>query len=288
LIITDRFILLNFPKSGSTFARTVVRRLYGYEAMQPSNPVARRLLHYGRMPLLASGVLGFRERFTLKRVATIRRFGIGPWPVLDPHGGWAQVPEKYRSLPVAMVVRDPQTMVISAWKYGYIQKNLTEIDGVPVRELYPEFPDLDFHRFLDLLERIAAFGLRRKGVEAASHVGWLSIQFANMLCDPPRAALKTMGADGLPGEAFVRYMPKTLTLLRNESLADDLAAFLAQMGYPESRTAFIRELPRINVSTYHGGRESERQDLFTPELAGHFRDSERLLYALLARFGIEY
>lgn len=80
MLVTDSFVMLNYPKTGSSFARKVIKDLY---ARQPKS--------------------WFRRRWCKELILpNIRTCGAD-----DQHGCYSQIPPQYRNREVMSIVRNP-------------------------------------------------------------------------------------------------------------------------------------------------------------------------------------
>lgn len=276
MIITDKFVLLNFPKTGSTFARTVIKKLHRYNDWTARNPLTRQFKRLA----LASGIYGFRE------LATPRMLNDGRMRIYDQHGTWRDMPDKYKRLPVVMVVRNPFDKIVSEFHFGWLQANLTHIGDTPVKDLFPAFPELTFNEFLEVKDALAKFNLR--DIEPKTLLGWETIQFIKMTFRDPVEAFATIDQGYIDRKEFIQDLPENLTLLRNENLNEELGRFLRKVGYSDHATEFIWNHPRVYPSGGEMRDEREFLKYFSADRIAWVRAQEHVLLSILINFGIEY
>ena len=235
MIITESFVWINFPKTGSTFAREVFRRLYSLPLLDRGK---RRRFH-GRW---------MREELvpeTRPRVG--ERFGQP-----SPHGRVSQIPESFRGLPVVSALRDPVKRAYSLHSYGDWKK--ADQFPVPVAEIvaaFPEFPDLSFENYLDYIRHFGRKNCIKVG-ERLYALGSQSVDFVSFfanstdpkLCPPSFESWESL-ADQLARVHFLDV----------DDLSAKLAAFLQASGFAEKDLEFIVTMPRINESA---GLSAER------------------------------
>ncbi len=269
MLITHRFVLLNMPKTGSTFARTVVRDV-----------VART-----------------RERRP-RRLRLMQAFGLagGPYcrevmlpPLLgqsvqrrrNQHGAWRQIPRRYRKLPVVAVIRDPLSWHRSRYAFGWWRRNHT-LPLEVLRKEFPNFPNLDPEEFTRMnMLRIQRLVLGDR--EPAPAVGPMTITLLTMFCRHPREVLARLDDAYLDGDGFMDDLAD-IDLLRQWRLNDDLADYLSRQGFDESLLGDLRERARINSSDY--GPETADTG-WSEKLLVDLRHRERLVYRLMALKGID-
>ncbi len=99
MILTDRFVMLNFPRTGSTFVRSVLRQLHRpwWGALGVNLP-PRASTRFQELTL------------PIDRSRKAERLGRK-----SQHGRWGQIPESHRHLPVATVIRHPLDHAVSSF-----------------------------------------------------------------------------------------------------------------------------------------------------------------------------
>jgi hypothetical protein len=161
MLITDDFVLLNFPKTGSTFARQIIKKVYG-------DKVDELLL-----PVISGRV--------------------------SQHGTYAQIPDEHREKPIVSVVRNPFDRYVSIYFFKWYSLFPPENTG-KLKSYYPGFPDISFGDFLDMTDRFEKTKLLRAyGISANTDIGFQTIQFAAFYSGFPRNSLRELieGKSGL-------------------------------------------------------------------------------------------
>jgi hypothetical protein len=254
MLITSRFVVLNLPKTGSSFVRVVLKRIY------------RR-----RRWLLRSDT--FLRELLLPRAN-------GSLPGRDQHGTASQIPSIYRHLPAVSVIRNPYDKLLSAYEYRWWAEHpllpLSEL-----MELFPHYPDLSLDDFVDLWRKTAE---RRLGGANPTRFGHQTLQFVNFFFREPKDVLARFSDDYVGSGEFLRDMIP-LTLLRQDRLREGLAAFLQDHGFtaPELRICLTHK--QINVTA---ARSQPRQSLWTAKALDYVAHDERYLFAMLTRLGLAF
>lgn len=238
MIITDRFVMLNFPKTGSSFARTVIKQLHQVGKLQ-------RLL--GRKP-------GYEELLMLPyRYKPSRK----QYP--SQHAVWCQIPEQHRSKPVMSILRDPMERLVSAFEFRHWERH-PSMDLDRLKERFPHYPEISFAEFLQMTYEIQLPRSLPDGMRTM--VGPLTAQYIRFFArDPMRTMLSLHDGMDLAAEREQHFAP--VHFLHMEDLRQELRAFLLSMGYAESKLRFIEQHERVNTTSRN------QASYFTPALSEH-------------------
>ena len=263
MIITPQMVLLNYPRTGSTWARGVVRHLHGVEASGLARRLARTRL----------GWRGFHElTLPIDRTASARRERRR-----SQHGSWRQIPGWARGREVVSVGRDPLVQLESMYHHGFWRDHPpAPLDEV--RRVLPSFPELDLGEYLTLLERFALPDVLQ-GARPPAEVGVLTAHFLRFFHPRPDEVLRGLTDEDLDGERLLAELPP-VRLLRTERLRAELGEVLRAQGHAPSAIEEAMDhsdaLHR-NASPRRAGRA--RAGL-TAELRERVAHRERLLVRL--------
>lgn len=191
------------------------------------------------------------------------------------HGGYRQIPEEARGLPVFSVVRDPFDLLVSAYEHGFWREHPIR-DPAVLRRKHPRYPDLDFEGYVEMMHDDGVDDLL-KGAPRTAGVGHVTLRFLKFFCREPDRVIGSLTDDDLDGDDVVRELAR-VRFLRNENLVPELRAYLAENGFPPETTSFMSDLPRINRADGRRGRRCE--SYYTPALRAKVRHAERLLFRL--------
>ena len=252
-------VLLNYPRTGSTWARGVLRRLHGVEHNALARPLAGTRV----------GWRGFHElMLPIDRTATARRA-----QRRSQHGCWRQIPGWAADRQVVSVGRHPLAYLHSAFGHGFWRTHpAAPVDAIRAR--LPAFPDVDLAGYLDYLEQFALPDVLQ-GAAPRAAVGPLTAHFLRFFHPRPQHALEGLTDAQLDGDDLVKELP-AVRFLRTERLRDDLAALLTDQGYPAAAVHDAMEASDRNASAPPPG------DRRAPPLdrIERFLDRERLLTRL--------
>jgi hypothetical protein len=249
MIIAERFVMLNLPKTGSSFARKMIKELLEPNGLQ-------RLL--GRKPPMEE-LLMIPFRFKPSR---------HQYP--SQHAVWSQIPAEHRNKPVVSIVRDPIDRLVSAYEFRHWERH-PPLAPDEMRSSFPGFPDLSFEEFLRMsydlqLPRSLPEGMR-------TEVGPLTVQYIRFFArDPLRTMLSLHDGMDLAAVREEHFAP--VHYLHMENLREELIAFLISVGYSERQVSFIRERQRVNTT------KRSQKTYFTPALTARVLHMERFLYQL--------
>lgn len=254
MLITSQFVVLNLPKTGSSFVREVIKRIY-----------ARRRWRWRA------------DRF-LKELMLPR--GGGRYPGVDQHGWATQVPAAYRHLPLVSVVRSPYERLLSVYEFRW----WADHPNLPVAELvrhFPHFPELTLEDFIRLWDWEVT---DRLGGSNPLGLGHQTVQFVNFFFRDPQRALRSLSDDYVDSGAFRADMAD-VTFLRQERLRNELASWLQRFAFAEHEVELCRNHPQVNRTV---GGVAPRPSLWTPRALEAVATRERFLLRMLAQLGFPY
>lgn len=257
MLITDRFVMLNFPKTGSSFARSVLKELHAPTGLR------RLLSKFLRLDT------GLREELVVPY-----RFKPARHSYPSQHGVYTQIPLAHRDKTIMSIMRDPLDRLISAYEFKHWARYQHGHED-RIRARFPSFPDLSFEDFIDFSYSFTGSDVPPDGMRA--EVGPLTVKFVRFFARDP---LRTMHSlyDGFDlAVARDEHFP-TLRLLHMENLREELTAFLLEMGYAAERLAFINDKPRVNTT------ERTRPEYLTRAIVERVLHAERFVYQLLPEY----
>lgn len=260
MIITDDFVLLAFPKTGTTYTTTVLRHIHARRGWRGWLwPQAWQKRDFPRP--------GYREHRVLRPAAPPYNKARS-----SRHGTWRDIPEQDRHKPVVSITRDPFSRYTSAYLFQTrMRKNLRTVGDLDeLRASYPGYPDLSFRDYLDMLHRFevpAALG----GMEPSMPLGSQTVTFVRFYFRDPEAVFRKISPAYIEDKAYLEDMVD-VKFLRQENLREEFSDFLQASGYSEAEVRLARNLKQKNVAS----RSSSETSL------AHFYD-EDLRQQVLAR-----
>ena len=258
MILTDRFTFLSYPRTGSTFVRTVLRRAYGQDCEGLAGKLAA-WLGRGRFRELA---------LSIDRTASSRRAGRK-----SQHGVVHQIPRRHLALPIVSVLRHPLDRAVSQYEHGFWRSNPPgDLDAI--RSRFASFPDIDFGEYLELQRTFGRADVLQ-GQKLDEEIGPDTLHFLRFFAPDPERALSRLTSAALDSGAALEDLAD-VRFLRFERLVKDLVEYLLEVGFSAPSLDFVGQMPRINAAVSRRG--STWRDYFTPELEAAYRSRERLLF----------
>lgn len=276
MIITDKFVLLDFPKTGTTFTTTVLRNIHGKRRrsirMLPERLQEKILAKRGlERPDYSEVRIPRPEATPQKKQKTSR------------HGGYRDIPEWARHLPIVSVMRNPFSRYTSAILYRMrSRKRIRHMaDPDELQTLYPGYPELDFPEFYDMMHRFEPdFGssMVRPRIDLGAH----SIAFIQTYFRDPVAVFEKIDHDYIESGAYREDMPE-IHFLHQENLRDEFRLYLLDMGYPATECAEIDVLGKVNVAR-RKRTEQDIESFYTPELTELVLQRDALLFHIFPQY----
>lgn len=278
MIVTKKFVLINIPKTGSTFTRTLLKRLHGCDDGPSGAHFGRRINQFKAR----SGFFGLREYLMPKNDCHGRE--LPP----DQHGTVSQIPERFKHLPVVTTVRDPFSRIVSSYRFGWWRTNLESIEGVNLKDLFPHYPNLDFEEFLAVwrMEVKARLSILI-GHPPKLELGRNTVDLIQMIFRNPALALGQIGDRYIYEKLYLEDMPK-VTFLKMERLNEDLYEFLLTQKYEKRQLAFILKEKKISPPGSDDNKESSSIEYFSKEEFNRIKEEEKYYTKILADHGILY
>ena len=267
MIITNEFIMLNLPKTGSSFARSAIKLLYKNRFDKLSFPKKAAIRLKLREPL-------FKELF----LPNIRIKGVDKGA--DCHGTFTQIPDQYKQRDVFSIVRNPYERLISGYEY----KAWVRHPSIP-KELvskFPQFPELSLDEFIEM-SKITVDNELKNGSKK-TRIGFQSLQFIRMFFKNPEDVLKNISDDYIDSDRYLDDIAN-ITFLRQENLREDIKNLLERHGFDLTELKMIDELKKVNETK---NKSKNRNDLLTPKAINYINEEERFILKVLRYKGIEY
>ena len=212
MIITDQFVVLNFPKTGSSFVRKVIKTLYRNKLRRT---IFSRLLD--QLNLVPKGY----EELML------------PHPLIpgarDQHGSFSQIPEKHKKKQIVSVIRDPYQRFVSQYRFKWWVEH-SGIEEKQINRHFPTFPDISIDEYV-VLKRLMTQNMKlHYKIPEEIEIGDQSIQFINMYFESPCEVFGRLSQGNLNGNNLIDDMCN-VELLRQENLNEELIWFLKKQGF---------------------------------------------------------
>lgn len=239
MLITDQFVIINYPKTGTTFMRSVLTSIHKRKDTFPKKLMRKLGLSHPPM----------------RKLVLPKLYGDYPPSFKDQHCVYRQIPLAERKKIVVSIVRNPLTKYISSYVFGW-WKNHPPFSLSDVKKFFPKFPDLSFVEFYQLLNHDLVNEDKLRNPEARRLGSYTRMFLVFFAVDPEEAAEKV-----LAGQELNEILPPML-FLHQEFLRDDIISFLENLGYSKTDIAQVRQTENMNV-----GAESKKNSIPLEDLA---------------------
>lgn len=210
MIITPDFVMLNFPKTGTTFARSVLKKIYKDKCIE----------------LLVSPIWNKHRPDNFSQ-----------------HGRYFNIPREHIHKKVVSISRNPFDRYVSLYFFKwYVRFPPAEIKIL--KSLYPNFPEITFSEFLDMLDRFLKSDILSRYSLSDKNIGFQTIQFAEFYSLNPKESLLSL----VNSSAKLKDTLPNIDFLNQENLRDELYAFLITFGIDKSLLDLLHSEPEMNVS----------------------------------------
>jgi len=228
MLILNDFVVLNFPKTGSTFVRHVLKEIHykrkKKSLLQPYKFISQR----------------FRDSLFIKELLLPSTYNIS---LTGQHGGVHQIPEAFRDKDIVSVARNPLTRLISIYNYRWWANN-NLLESSLRRKYFPQFPNLniiDFIEYRDMRDRQKPLSISNE------KIGFQSVRFLKMYASFPNDIIANINTDEKVRQNFYNSL-KNIEFLKQENLVNDLIKFLVKKKYTNKELKIIQNKPKINIS----------------------------------------
>ncbi len=237
MIVTNDFVMLNFPKTGSTYAREMIKRIYS----------AKR-----------TKVRAFFEKARVCRPRVSDIFcpkidEIVHYKIKDQHGSFRQIPTLLKKRPIVSITRHPFSRYISTYNFRWWEK-FPPADISEIQDIFPNFPDISFSEYYKMCH-IFIKRNRLKGIAPQIDLGIHTIQFIQFYFPKPEIVLKNIDNNYIKSKQFNKEI-STVKFLHQENLNTELKEFLNNFGFSQNELSILDRNYKINVTNKEGNNSS--------------------------------
>lgn len=267
MIITNRIVVLNFPKTGSTFVRNVLKKIH-----RADNIIARNILKAGlpyngiRELIMASDMRGSQYKKKMK----------------GQHSTFSQIPERFKkNRKIVTVFRNPLERYVSTYEFKWYAKNSFFKDNPECLKDFPNFPDLTFKEYMDMQFK---YGVRQYAGDHTlnADIGPTSLQFIRFIFPNPDEVISNLNNRYIDNDEYVKDTPD-IEFLHTENLNDELYDFLKENGYAEDKIAFIKQEAKANYNRQNWKKDNWK-NYYTDELLRKIQYYDRLLFKIFPEY----
>ena len=231
--------MLNFPKTGSSFARKVTKELYTQAGLS-------------------------YEELLLPNIRNVQAKS-----KQDQHGTYCQIPGEHKNKLVVSIIRDPLDRLLSTYMYR-AWADSPPLPQTELMKLFPDFPDLSIDQYLQLQDMSLKY---RLGYDVENPpIGIQSIQMIQMFFKNPEKTLSDIFNNKYESDRLLSEMGE-IKFLNQSKLRNDLVEFLCSLGFAASEVDFIYSKKASNVTNYP---VVDKSTLITENLKAYIGEKEWL------------
>jgi len=267
MFVTDQFVVLHLPKTGSTFIRETLKGLYRNE----SNPFYE-LLYKLRLKKRHYKELFFEKVEINELYAPMYRNRF------SPHGIYYQIPAKHKAKQIVSVVRNPFERLVSAYKFGSWATKHPPSVMEDIKSHWPHFPSLSFQEFLDFSEQFGDNHLIWNN-KIVDDLGSQTKQFFWFFMKAPFDVIPNIDNKFIEQRKY-RETLAGIHFLRTDQINFDLYQLLKEQGIPEKKIQFVLKASKVNQTK----KVSSIKEYFTDGQIERILHKERVLFDLFPEF----
>lgn len=201
----------------------------------------------------------------------------------EKHAGVKGIPEEHRHKPRVMNIRNPYDHLVSRYEFAW-WKRKNRWDPEFLASKYPDFPELDFSQFLELIhnwENRTTLGERIRAVLINNNIGYNTRTFVPFVTDRPGRIFRRI--DEIK-KSEIKAIRAGNTFLRQSNLNRDLYTLLQGCDLPEEACEIALSAGKIYPKLGGGNRKAPFMEYFTPEQVKAIRKKDRLLFKIFPEF----
>jgi len=264
MIITDKFVMLNFPKTGSTFARKVIKRIYKKKDLRLNNLIYKTGLFTPKI-----------FELLLPKIEEGNYTGI-----IDQHGKYRQIPLKFIEKPIVSIVRNPFSRYVSSYFFKWWQKVLP-VDLKTIQKFYPNFPNLSFNEYYDFNYQFNRVN-HLHGITSKIDIGTNSLYFIQFFSKNPDSLILKLDDEYFNTTQYIDDF-KHIHFIHQENLSVELKEIMLNIGIKETEINFIDKLEKVNKTEYPDNINSF-MDMYSQELIDKVIKHEKLMFKLFPEY----
>jgi len=232
VLITNHFVVLNFPKTGSTFVREVIKEIYNQRLNKKL--IDRFLIK-----------LKIKDRELIEELL-LPNYGIANnKDRKSQHGAYFQIPEIHRNKKIISILRNPYSRFESQYKFKAWARNVI-LDATDLNK-FPQFPDLTIEDYFEYQICIADNQKKIFGIPKGLNIGSQTIRFIYMFFKNPLEIFPKLTAEYFEKRNYLQDIAE-IEFLKQETLNDELALFLSKYDFSNDELNFVRNYKKVNVT----------------------------------------
>jgi hypothetical protein len=269
MIISKDFVLINFPKSGSTFVRKVLKDIYDKRINDS-------------LFLKYSIKLKLREPLYQELLMPNIKFKTGLMNNVDQHGIYSQIPKEHLNKEIFTVVRNPYERIISSFEFKFWQQR-PALEEKVLKNHFPNFPNLSIDDFIDYLILVSRYSFTNEVNKLT--VGFMSLQFIMFFFKEPKIIINQLNDNYLKSNSLYKNDMAQINFLRQENLNMELAYYLKKFDFTDKELEYITNHKQVNITK---DKVDNRESLITEKVKNYVNEYEYLYLKILKDNNIDY
>lgn len=265
MLITNDFVMLNFPKTGSTFARDAIKHLY----IRRESYVRKFL---SRLGFWKPSIM----ELMMPKIDEANTYGIK-----DQHGTLRQIPFAHGNKQIVSIMRNPFSRYESTYLFRWWEK-YPHADPQKIREKFPNFPKLSFSEYYEMIHDYGREN-RLQGIQPRIELGFHTIQFIQFYFRDPESILRKIDDHYIENMQYRKDMGR-IYFIHQENLKEELKQFLIDIGIPRDELEFIDSMENINVTSREMVDNRNDNGVIDDSSRKRILEREKLLFTIFPEY----
>ncbi|MFW6046625.1 MAG: sulfotransferase domain-containing protein [Candidatus Woesearchaeota archaeon] len=281
MIITKKFVLLNFPKNGSTYIREMIKQIHGVDNKKSLtriiNKLERKGVRVNKIRELLFAANGLEERLFPSNMS-LHTYDNN---IVGPHTTYSQIPLKHREKPVLISIRNPFERFVSLYEFGH-WKGESGFKVNPkfpeIKQEFPDFPEISFNDYYKLMSEYGANNMVRNPNKMKVDIGPYSLQFLKFVMPDPENYIYQLTDEDITENKIKNDIPSNICFIHTENLNEELYEFLAAIGYNKSKVKKIIDQSNPINSKKKKWKRTHFIEYLNEDIITDIKEKEKLIF----------
>lgn len=268
MLLTDKFVMLHFPKTGSTFARKAIKQAFLNRRANLS------YLHkaFIKLGFIDNSIYEVNEHYIDNHTKTRK----------SEHGGYKEIPVKYKNKAIYSIIRDPYSAFLSRFEFRQRKANAHFLVG-DLKEKFPKFPNLNIDEYIEFSKHEEKINFIDKKIYPANvKLGGMSRSIIYLYFKEPNLVFKNLTNNFLQNGDYSGLICD-VKFLDQKKLNQELYQMLKHLGFKEADVRFISFEPKTNVTK--SKTDNKRESLLNQNVLNYLQEYEALYFRLYKDLG---
>lgn len=252
MIVTNDFVFIGLPKTGTTFVREILGNIY-----EGKN---------SKYEVLQSFDLDQKYSFNSVKKKSF-------------HSRCDQIPIEHKDKQIVSIIRNPFDLYISHYEFGAWKRQPPQPLKL-LNQMYGNYFEMSFKNYVYMLNDRKILNSVYPPFNFLSEVGNLSHQLIQFYFTNPDSTLMLMDDKYFVKELYRNEMC-SVHFLKTEHLNNDLFHFLEKYDYEPAELSNIKSHYKVNTSDK---RFSKLHQYFDDELINYVMNKEKLFFQLFPEY----